>query len=133
VDKETIHLVYRRASHRCEYCLLPEAVSDLKHVIDHIIARQHGGSNSSENLALCCVRCNQHKGPNIAGIDPHGVTITRLFNPRMDCWTDHFKYDGPVLTAKTDLARATVVVLAINHPLRITARQSLLVEGVKLE
>jgi 5-methylcytosine-specific restriction endonuclease McrA len=47
-----------RAGHACEYCQLPEHLSDLPHVLDHIIARQHGGRTILSNLALCCGRCN---------------------------------------------------------------------------
>ncbi|MGA8350541.1 MAG: HNH endonuclease [Isosphaeraceae bacterium] len=50
--------VRRRARHRCEYCQLPQSASRLRHQIDHIIARQHGGGDALSNLALCCVHCN---------------------------------------------------------------------------
>jgi hypothetical protein len=63
--------------------------------IDHIIARQHGGSTTLDNLALSCLHDNTHKGPNIAGIDPLTRRITRLFNPRRDKWERHFQWDGP--------------------------------------
>jgi len=33
---------------------LPESGSDLPFVIDHIVARQHGGPSSDDNLALVC-------------------------------------------------------------------------------
>ena len=42
----------RQARHRCEYCQLPQSASRLRHQIDHIIARQHGGSDALEP-ALC--------------------------------------------------------------------------------
>jgi hypothetical protein len=100
VDKTTTQLVRLRARDRCEYCHLPEAASDLEHVIDHIIARQHGGSDEPVNLALCCVRCNQHKGPNIAGLDPEDRILTPLYNPRSEVWGDHFSYEGPILVPK---------------------------------
>jgi 5-methylcytosine-specific restriction endonuclease McrA len=44
--------------------------SELSHHIEHIIAKQHGGSDDSENLALACHRCNVRGGPNLTGIDP---------------------------------------------------------------
>lgn len=47
--------VRRRARRRCEYCRLLQAASRLRHQIDHVIARQHGGETAYENLALCCV------------------------------------------------------------------------------
>jgi len=121
--------VRRRAEDTCEYCRLPESVSDLPHVLDHVIARQHSGETLPENLALACSRCNLHKGPNIAGIDPVTNRLTRLFHPRIDTWGDHFKWDGATLIGLTELGRATVAVLAMNHPYRLTAREALLAAG----
>ncbi len=117
------------AKGRCEYCLTPESASRLKHVVDHIIARQHGGATEFGNLAFCCGRCNQFKGPNIAGLDPLSRDLVRLFNPRRDRWADHFQYMGAVLVGLTPMGRATAMVLAINVPLRIAARQALLDTG----
>jgi 5-methylcytosine-specific restriction endonuclease McrA len=38
--------------------------SQLPHHIEHIISRQHGGSDDFENLVLACQRGNLNKGPN---------------------------------------------------------------------
>jgi hypothetical protein len=43
MDKELEKEVRRRGVERCEYGLMPEAASSLKHVVDHVIAKQHGG------------------------------------------------------------------------------------------
>jgi 5-methylcytosine-specific restriction endonuclease McrA len=40
------------------------------HHIEQVIARQPGGSDEIDNLALACHRCNLHKGPNLTGVDP---------------------------------------------------------------
>lgn len=117
------------ADGRCEYCRMPESSSSLPHVIDHVIARQHGGATELENCALSCGRCNQFKGPNIAGIDPESGQLTRLYHPRKDQWSVHFRYEGPVLVGRTILGRATVRVLAINLPIRVAARQALIDSG----
>ena len=69
-----------RAGDCCEYCALPQSKSSARFCLDHIIARQHGGPTSLGNLALCCLRCNKFKGPNIAGIDPQTGALTPLFN-----------------------------------------------------
>jgi 5-methylcytosine-specific restriction endonuclease McrA len=111
----------------CEYCRMPESASELKHVIDHIIAMQHGGRTVLENLALCCGRCNLYKGPNIAGIDPQDGRLVRLFNPRTDSWNEHFRW--AVAVGITDIGRATVAVLAMNKSNRVAARQSLIDVG----
>jgi hypothetical protein len=123
--------VRRRATNRCEYCRLPEAASRLRHVLDHIIARQHRGGTVSEDLALCCGRCNQYKSPNIAGIDPVSKARVPLFDPRTQVWAEHFHYDGALLAGLTPVGRATVEVLAlaINLPIRVAARRSLIETG----
>jgi 5-methylcytosine-specific restriction endonuclease McrA len=58
MDQALEREVRRRAGNRCEYCLLPQAASALRHVVDHLIARKHGGRTTLDNLALCCGRCN---------------------------------------------------------------------------
>jgi hypothetical protein len=115
--------IRERAGGRCEYCQLPEHISDLPHVIDHVIARQHRGATVSGNLALCCGRCNLSKGPNVAGVDPVTGEIIRLFHPRTDHWADHFEWRGPQLHGRTAIGRTTIEVLAMNHPYRVAARQ----------
>lgn len=124
--------IRRLASDRCEYCHVPDATSRLKHVLDHIVARQHGGQTELENLALCCGRCNQFKGPNLTGIDPDTGQLTRLFRPRLDQWSDHFRYEGAVLIGLSAIGRTTIAVLSINHPLRIAAREALIQTGLTL-
>src|SRR5205814_1879495 len=101
MNKSLERLVRRRAGLRCEYCRVPEACSTLKHVIDHIVARQHGGLTSAENLALCCGRCNLYKGPNLSGIDPQTRQIARLFHTRIDQWAEHFRWNGAILVGLT--------------------------------
>ncbi len=109
---------------------MPEGASALTHVLDHVIARQHGGQTAIDNLALCCGRCNQFKGPNIAGIDPQTGGISRLFHPRKNMWPEHFSYMQAVLTGLTPIGRATIATLAINLPIRIAVRQSLIDTGI---
>ena len=73
--------VWIRAGDRCEYCKIPAYVSEFTFPVDHIIAQQHGGKTTYDNLALSCPHDNFHKGPNIAGLDPVTGRLTRLFNP----------------------------------------------------
>ena len=81
------------AGDACEYCRLPQSASRLRFVLDHIIARQHGGERVLHNLALCCGRCNRHKGPKLSRIGPESQMMTRLFHPRQDVWSKHFTWD----------------------------------------
>ena len=55
---------------RCEYCHFPAALAELSFETDHIVAKKHGGTVASDNLAWACFYCNRYKGTNIAGIDP---------------------------------------------------------------
>jgi hypothetical protein len=81
------------------------------------------------NLALCCVHCNLHKGPNLAGVDPLTQELVRLYHPRRDKWRVHFAWLGASLIGLTPVGRTTVRVLAINEPSRISVREALLREG----
>ena len=123
-------LVRNRARGRCEYCGMPESQSRLKHVLDHIVARQHGGKTTPENLALCCGQCNAHKGPNIAGVDPDTRSLTRLFHPVNDRWEEHFILDQGVIVGLTAVGRATVAALAMNLSLRVSVRRRLIHDGL---
>jgi hypothetical protein len=129
VEASLSSLVRHRARRICEYCRLPEAESDLPFVVDHIIARQHGGTTIESNLALACPCCNLHKGPNIAGIDPENGNISPLFHPRLHRWTDHFQWEGVVITPVTPIGRTTLVVLAMNDSRQIAVRRVMLATG----
>ncbi|AMV23539.1 HNH endonuclease [Gemmata sp. SH-PL17] len=122
--------VRARAGAVCEYCRLPEALYPGPYTTEHIIARQHGGSDRDDNLAYACGHCNLHKGPNIAGLDPATGLLTRLFNPRVDVWNDHSEWSGHILTSRTPVGRTTGVVLAMNDAMARVVRAALLAEGV---
>jgi hypothetical protein len=130
MDRKSEEEVRNRAEGRCEYCLHPQKYSRLKFPLDHVIARQHGGEDAPDNLALACGFCNLHKGPNISGIDPDTGRLTRLFNPRQDDWRQHFCWSGARLVGLTPIGRTTIRVLAINHPHQIAVRQALIDEEV---
>ena len=113
--------VARRARYRCEYCLIHEDDAGFSHQIDHVVSRKHGGSSELNNLAYSCVFCNRHKGSDIASIDSTGKAV-RLFDPRRDRWTDHFRFDAAFIEPLTDAGRATVRLLRFNAPERIAER-----------
>lgn len=87
-----------------EYCLLPDRVelTGPFHV-EHIIARQQGGTDEVSNLAWACSRCNRHKGTNLSAVDPDSKTVVPLFNPRREKWMDHFEIVGALITANRRL------------------------------
>lgn len=130
LSAEARELLRRRARTACEYCRLPEDASVLPHQIDHIIGKQHRGSDDVENLCLCCIRCNLKKGPNIASVDPATGSIVALFHPRRQAWHEHFalRADG-VIAGRTAEGRATVELLDMNDERRAQLRALLLRRG----
>ncbi len=80
-------------------------------------------------MRYVCVFCNSHKGPNLAGIDPLSGKLARLFHPRRDAWSDHFRWEGPKIVGVTRIGRATIAVLDMNHPDSVAVRESLIEEG----
>ena len=126
MDAGARNLVRHRADNRSEYCLLRQEHSHLAHHIEHIVAKQHGGSDDLGNLALACHRCNLCKGPNLTGFDRQSGRIVPLFHPRRDRWTEHFAWRGPRIEGLTAIGRATVLVLGMNDARRLDLRAELL-------
>lgn len=117
--------VRERAGHRCEYCRLHQEDSPLAVLhVEHIIPRFHGGSDDLDNLALACIDCNLHKGPNLTGIDPETNRVTELFHPRQQRWEDHFAWRGIYIISKTATGRVTVRVLGMNAEEQLALRSA---------
>lgn len=127
LSNEVREAVRRRAQGACEYCRLPQEASILPHQVDHIIGRQHRGSDDVANLCLCCIHCNLKKGPNIASIDPETGVLVALYHPRYHSWREHFTVatDG-TLQGLTAEGRATVQLLDMNDEDRARLRALLL-------
>ncbi|WP_442505098.1 HNH endonuclease [Novipirellula sp. SH528] len=125
VNESTKTLVRERAGLRCEYCQLRQDDSPLAVLhVEHVIPRKHGGTDDIENLALACIDCNLHKGPNLTGIDPDTEEITVLFHPRRDVWDDHFEWQGIQIVGKTPVGRTTVRVFEMNSDEQLGLRLS---------
>ena len=61
--------VRERAGRRCEYCRLHEDDADfLSFHVEHVVAKQHGGTDDPDVLCFACAECNWAKGPNLAGL-----------------------------------------------------------------
>ncbi|MCA9161969.1 MAG: HNH endonuclease [Planctomycetales bacterium] len=113
--------VRRRASNRCEYCSLAQSSFPLVQFhVEHVIARQHGGADEVDNLCLACHWCNLHKGPNIASI--LSGEVVRLFNPRTDRWSDHFRVIEGVVEGLSEVGLVTARLLNMNDPDRVALR-----------
>lgn len=114
-----------RAGHSCEYCLAPEAIFNFPFEVEHIIPPRHGGGDTDDNLALSCRACNLHKGAGIAHQDPLTREATRLFHPRTDLWSDHFRIDLEFLEIEgvSAVGRASVDRLVMNAAEQVEARR----------
>ena len=123
--------VRERAESRCEYCRFRE-----RHLpfwpfhLDHIVARQHLGLDDPANLAWACQRCNLRKGTNLTGVDPDSSQIVRLFDPRADCWEEHFTLRDGRIVGLTPTGRATAWLLQMNVEERIELRSVLMRDGL---
>jgi hypothetical protein len=116
ISKEIRQLVRARAKYLCEYCHSSEEGSAARFEIDHIQPQSLGGSDTLENLALACQRCNSYRYNFTAGIDPESQVYTQLFNPRIHQWNEHFMWEksGLVIRGKTAIGRATGDRLDVN-------------------
>jgi hypothetical protein len=122
-------LVRERARGRCEYCLLHEDDAWVNHEPDHIVAAKHRGRTEEANLAWTCLTCNRHKGTDVASIHDQTERVVRLFHPRRDRWTRHFRLKGALLVGRTPVGRVTVLLLKINRKDRVRMRRALIAAG----
>ena len=116
--------VFDRANHRCEYCGTSRRLIGMPLVIDHIIPQARGGSDSQDNLAAACYRCNEFKGAKTDSIDPTSGLLVPLFNPRIQIWKEHFAWanGGTHIIGLTPIGRSTVVALRVNNEYVVESR-----------
>ena len=87
---------------------------------------QHGGRDEVDNLALSCHLCNSKKGPNLSSLDPETGLLTRLFHPRTDRWSEHFRAtENGHIIGITDVGRTTVHLLEMNSEIRTRIRREI--------
>jgi hypothetical protein len=125
VPDELRRAVVSRANGICEYCLISERDTHLGCEVDHIVSEKHGGRTVADNLANACFYCNRYKGTNVASLDPDTGDVIRLFNPRVDAWSDHFRLRGGRIEWKTRIGEATARILGFNFQERIIERELL--------
>ncbi len=90
--------------------------------VEHIVAKQHRGTDEIGNLALACHHCNLFKRPNLTSRDPDGDALVTLFHPRNNQWTDHFRIGAGRIIGLTDIGRTTVFLLEMNADQRVDLR-----------
>ncbi len=130
MDAEVRDFVRQRAGNRCEYCLLPEESDEWPFHVEHVIARQHGGSEELENLCWSCSRCNLYKGPNIASLDRETRELAGLYDPRKLSWNDHFTMRNAHIVGLSPIGRVTVRLLRVNDIRRLDLRRDLIRRGI---
>jgi len=113
------------AGNRCGYCHCPQWLLNWELEIEHIISLALGGSDDEGNLWLSCRSCNCFKGIQINAYDPETERRVKLFNPRLQKWTRHFKWnaDGTHIIGLTASGRATVVALKLNNKFAVDVRR----------
>jgi hypothetical protein len=117
--------VRQRADEFCEYCLLPQWSQEATFHIDHIHPLVDGGKTVFANLALACVTCSLKKAARTYARDPRTRHLARLFHPRRDHWTDHFRWTRTWrITGKTPTGRATLRALGMNRLAVVLIRQA---------
>lgn len=128
MDLKRRTVVMVRAGYRCEYCRLhQDDAGPFSLHIEHIIPKQHGGTDDLDNLCLACAECNWAKGPNLAGL--LNGKLYPLFHPRKQHWNRHFQWENTTLIGKSLTGQVTVQVLNINELSRVMLRENLLFEG----
>ena len=123
-DLITRQFVTDRAEGCCEYCMSQEKFSSQAFSIEHIYPQSLGGDNDSDNLALACQGCNNHKFTKTFATDPETDQVVMLFNPRSDKWIEHFRWNEnyTVLEGLTPIGRATILALKMNRDFLINQR-----------
>ena len=62
-------------------------------------------------------------------MDPETHELTRLFNPRLHRWTEHFKLEEGHIIGLTPTGRTTASLFHMNSPDRVELRLELRVGG----
>lgn len=104
---------------------MPQKLISYKLEIEHLFPRGLGGGNEEENLWLACRQCNLSKGIKTHGFDTITFEREKIFNPREQIWSEHFKFseDETEIIGRTNCGRATVSALQLNGDLQRTARE----------
>lgn len=123
VAESSRRLAITRAAECCKYCRMRQSWEAFyAYHVEHIVAKQHRGTDETGNLALACHPCNFFNGPNLISRDRDGDALVTLFHPRINQWTDHFRIEADRLIGLTDIGRTTVFLLDLNADQRVDLR-----------
>jgi hypothetical protein len=121
--------VIRRADNHCEYCQLSQEGQEATFHIDHVFPLILGGETILKNLALACVSCSLRKGAKQTAVDSETMQQVNLFNPRVDNWNEHFRWNGVILVGLTAKGRATIATLDLNRRIILAIREEEILLG----
>ncbi len=119
----------KQAKNRCGYCLLPQSLNPTLLEIEHILPTAKGGTDNEENLWLACRLCNGYKATQTEAFDVETNQNIPLFNPRIQNWDEHFKWNNEYIVGKTACGRATVQALKLNNEIILQVRKKWLIAG----
>jgi len=101
IRQSTRHAIYHRDGFACVYCGRSEFVDGVRLTLDHVTAKELGGSDRSDNLVTCCGGvdgCNESKADlslrdwlrklrEERGVDTRklGAKIRRHLRAPLDC------------------------------------------------
>lgn len=127
ISKKKREKVQSRANGCCEYCKSQDKFSSSSFSIEHIYPQSLGGSDELSNLAWACQGCNNAKFTKVEARDIISNAIVTLFNPRLDKWDEHFKWnqDCSLIIGQTAIGRATVIALKMNRDSVVNLRNIL--------
>jgi hypothetical protein len=116
--------VISEADYRCEYCKTSSRLTGTPLIMDHILPRSLSGTDTRDNLAASCYRCNEFKSSKTEALDPQDQQLVPLFDPRTHSWSTHFTWSngGTHIIGLTPIGRATVIALRLNNESLVTAR-----------
>jgi HNH endonuclease len=129
---KTCKKVKERAREICEYCRSPQEYSVSPFETEHVLPFSKGGTNDLKNLALACRGCNIAKKDQIEAFDEISLYFYRLFNPRIDKWSEHFLWANgySIVMGLTGIGRVTVNTLNLNRIGLVKLRAILYKEGI---
>ena len=137
IPVEVERRVRKAAGDRCGYCLSPQSLVMARLEIEHIVPRtsfaaDDPAADDETNLWLACPLCNGHKSDKISAADPDTGERVRLFNPRTQRWSAHFRWseDGIRVVGLTPTGRATVAALHLaDDPEALRVRANWVMAG----
>lgn len=131
ISNEIRQKIIEVAQNRCGYCLSHQRYVMSKLEIEHIFPKNLGGTDAEENLWISCGLCNRYKASQIEGLDDETGNFVRLFNPRMQIWSEHFAWsvDGAEIVGLTATGRATVKALKLNNEIAVEVRRNWVIAG----